>query len=156
MPDVWRTQSIWSWRSASPKNQDFHGLWFCQPVFRILVFFYLPDPHPDPLVTSMDRILPFSNKSVTRTEIMVAKKILIQKFSCSKFSCSKFSCSKFNFCIIKRIFYNSKVYSFIKHWTLCHHQKMVCETGANIHDSSEGTSRVWEDFFKPETEWPTD
>jgi hypothetical protein len=44
------------------------------------MFLSLPDPYPDPLVTSTVRIrirlriLPFSNKSVKRTEISVAKK----------------------------------------------------------------------------------
>jgi|688.fasta_scaffold829081_1 hypothetical protein len=47
------------------------------------MFLDLPDPHPDPLVTSTDsmrirlqnrlRIHPFSDKSVEQTEIMVAK-----------------------------------------------------------------------------------
>jgi hypothetical protein len=46
------------------------------------MFWGLPDPHPDLLVTSTDRIhlpqvririIPFSHKSVERTEMMVAK-----------------------------------------------------------------------------------
>ncbi len=46
---------------------------------RIRIFLGLPDPHPDPLVTSTDDPDPypslFSRKSVERTEIMVANKI---------------------------------------------------------------------------------
>jgi hypothetical protein len=50
------------------------------------MFLGLPDAHPDPLVTSKDpapdpdpSLFP---KSFERTEIMVANKILIQKFYC--------------------------------------------------------------------------
>jgi hypothetical protein len=38
------------------------------------MFLRVPDPHPDPLVTSTDlRILPFFRISVERTEIMITK-----------------------------------------------------------------------------------
>jgi hypothetical protein len=44
------------------------------------------DPHPDSLVASTDPdadpALPFSLKSVQRTEIMPAKKFVREKFSC--------------------------------------------------------------------------
>jgi hypothetical protein len=49
---------------------------------RFGTFLGLPDQHPDPVVSSTVRIriLLFYHKSVRRTEIMVANKILIQIF----------------------------------------------------------------------------
>jgi hypothetical protein len=134
MPDVWRTQRIWSWRSASPKNQDFQRFWFRQPV-----------TSTDIRLRRQLRILSFSHKNVKRTERMVAKSNFNTKIFLLK---TNFSSSNIflQFEVLNLIYKNIKKYEEEKNRFLTSYKPLKILVQIRIQIVSRGNDpriRIW-------------